>query len=258
MRPRSPTAAGLCVSGADVATKGKKLSDRPTTRDTEVPNQVFLGVPWKNVRPKYETIIDSFRKSYPLAFVIIGRGDGQDAKDLFEVIKTRILSSSYAIFDATGGNANVSLEYGFAEANDVPRVLYLSTHKAARRASRDSPIIADLAGKTQNRYAQESRLEDLLAQFAENHPYTKRFEKFLASNFKNRSKGQKKRVRSLALKIVHALGVDGKARRTDVVQNLLADVVRYQRGEIDEMIRRMHIAGLVNSLQGPYSTVTVA
>jgi hypothetical protein len=215
------------------------------------------GRPGKNVRPKYETIVDSFRKSYPLAFVIVGRGGNQDVKDLFEVIKNRILSSSYAIFDATGGNANVSLEYGFAEANDVPRALYLSTHKAAKPASKDSPIIADLAGKTQNRYAQESRLEKLLAQFAENHPYTKRFEKFLASSFKKRSKGQKKRIRSLCLKIVHALGADGTARRADIVQNLLADVVRYRRTEIDDMIRRMHNAGLVNSVQGPYSTVTV-
>lgn len=243
------------IGGTDMVAK---RTNRPTTRDAEVPNQVFLGVPWKTVRPKYESLVDSFRKSYPLSFIIVGRGGNQDAKDLFEVIKSRILSSSYAIFDATGGNANVSLEYGFADANDVPRALYLSTHKAARRASKDSPIIADLAGMTQNRYAQEGRLEELLAQFAESHPYTRRFEKFLASSFKHRSKGQKKRLRSLCLKIVHALGGDGKSRRTDIVQNLLADVVRYRRGEIDEMIRRMHNAGLVSSVQGPYSTVTVA
>ena len=91
------------------------------TGDAELPNQVFLGVPWKNVRAKYETIVEDCRKRYPLSFVIVGREGNQDAEDLFEVIKKRILSSSYAIFDATGGNANVSLEYGFAEANDVQR-----------------------------------------------------------------------------------------------------------------------------------------
>jgi len=238
-------------------TKILRKRDLPIARDAEIPNQVFLGVPYKNIRPKYESIVDSLRKSYPLVFVIVGRGGNQDAQDLLAVIKRRILSSSYAIFDATGGNANVSLEYGFAEANDVPRVLYLSTHKAARRASKDSPIIADLAGKTQNRYAQENRLKDLLAQFAKDHPYTKRFEKFLVSSFKNRSKGKKKRARSLSLKIVHALGVDGKARRSDIVQNLLVDVARYRRSEIDDMIRRLHNAELVSSVQGPYSTVTV-
>ena len=134
-----------------MTTERKRRRGSTAARDAEIPNQVFLGAPWKNVRPKYEAIVNSFRKRYPLAFVIVGREGNQDAEDLFEVIKKRILASSYAIFDATGGNANVSLEYGFAEANDVPRALYLSTHKAAKRASKDSPIIADLAGKRQNR-----------------------------------------------------------------------------------------------------------
>jgi hypothetical protein len=201
--------------------------------------------------------MDSLRKRYPLAFVIVGREANQDAEDLFEVIKKRILTSSYAIFDATSGNANVSLEYGFAEANDVPRALYLSTHKAVKAASKDAPIIADLAGKRQNRYAQETGLQKLLDQFARNHLYTKRLEKFLASRFRRRPKGEKKRVRALCLKLIHALDTDGKARRADVVQTLLADPAGYKRPEIDDVIRRMHNAGLVNSTQGPYSTVTV-
>lgn len=144
-----------------------------------IPNQVFLGVPWKTVRPKYDAIVERLRKKYPLSFVIVGRQDNQDAEDLLEVIKKRILTSSYAIFDATGGNANVSLEFGFADANDVPRALYLSTHKAAKRATKESPIIADLAGKKQNRYAQAAALEKLLKQFSGGHAYTKRFEQFL-------------------------------------------------------------------------------
>ena len=67
----------------------------------------------------------------------------------------------------------------------------------------------------------------------------------------------KKRLRSLALKIVHQLDGDGRARRADVVQNLQADPSGYDRAEIDDMIRRMHQKGLVESVQGPYSTVTV-
>lgn len=222
-----------------------------------IPNQVFLGLPWKTVRPKYERIVDKLRKTFPLAFVIVGREDNQDAEDLLEVIKKRILTSSHAIFDATGGNANVSLEFGFADANDVPRALYLSTHKAAKRASKESPIIADLAGKKQNRYAQSAGLERLLRRACQNHAYTKRFEQFLASSFRRRPKGEKKRLRSLSVKIVHQLDGEGKARRADVVQNLQADVSRYTRDEIDDMVLRMHNAGLINSVQGPYSTVTV-
>lgn len=118
-------------------------------------------------------------------------------------------------------------------------------------------IGADLAGKKQNRYAQTAALEKLLRQFAQNHAYTKRFEQFLATSFKKRSKGETKRLRGLALKIIHELAADGRARRSDVVQNLQADPAGYNREEIDDMIVRMHNDWLINSIQGPYSTVTV-
>jgi hypothetical protein len=235
----------------------RKPSNGAAPQYAAIPNQVFLGVPWKTVRPKYERIIQKLRKTYPLSFVIVGREDDQDAEDLLEVIKKRILTSSYAVFDASGGNANVSLEFGFGDANDVPRALYLSTHMASKRASKESPIIADLAGKKQNRYAQEAGLEKLLRQLCKGHAYTKRFEQFLTTSFHRRKKGDKKRLRSLSVKIVHQLDGEGKARRADVVQNLQADSSQYDRNEIDDMILRMHNAGLITSVQGPYSTVTV-
>ena len=235
----------------------KKTNVQATASEAAIPNQVFLGLPWKTVRPKYERIVATLKKRFPLSFVIVGREDNQDAEDLLEVIKKRILTSSYAIFDATGGNANVSLEFGFADAHDVPRALYVSSHKASKRTSKESPIIADLAGKKQNRYAQAGSLEFLLRAFCKNHAYTKRYERFLATSFKRRASGQKKRLRSLSLKIVHCLAEEGKARRTDVVQTLQADVSGYSREEIDDMILRMHKADLINSVQGPYSTVTV-
>ena len=81
-----------------------------------IPNQVFIGCPWKGILPKYEAAIPKLQQKYPIGFAIVGRGDSQDAKDLFDIIKRRILNSSFSVFDATGGNANVSLEYGFAEA----------------------------------------------------------------------------------------------------------------------------------------------
>ncbi len=222
-----------------------------------IPNQVFLGLPWKTVRAKYEKITEKLQQSFPLLFRIVGRESNQNAEELLEIIKKSILTSSYAIFDATGGNANVSLEFGYADANDVPRALYLSVHKASKAASKELPIIADLAGRKQNRYSQAAALKKLLRQFAENHAYTKRFEQFLVSNFRKRKKGDKKRLRTLALKIVHQLSEDGKARRADVVQNLQADQAQYSRDEIDDLILRMHNYGLLNSIQGPYSTVTV-
>ena len=115
-----------------------------STKREFIPNQVFIGLPWKNVRPKYDHIIPMLEKKYPLHFTIVGRNDGQDARDLFEIIKQRITSSSYAVFDATSGNANVSLEYGFAEGIEVPRAIFVSAHKAAQKQTPGSPIISDL------------------------------------------------------------------------------------------------------------------
>ena len=222
-----------------------------------IPNQVFLGIPWKTVRPKYEKVADKLRKTFPISFVIVGRDQSQDAEDLLVVIKKRLLTSSHAIFDATGGNANVSLEFGFADAHDIPRALYLSVHRASRRASKESWIIADLAGKKQNRYTTVQSLERLLRQFCQNHPYTKRVEQFLSKAVSRRKKGQRKRIRTLVLKILHQLDGDGRARRADVVQQLQADPSAYSRDEVDSMILCMHQGGLITSLQGPYSTVTV-
>lgn len=186
-----------------------------------IPNQVFVGMPWKNVRKRYEKVIDRLKVLSPLSFVIVGRGDDQDAEDLLEVIKGKLEESSYAIFDATGGNANVSLEYGYTEAKSIPRVLYMSTHKAAHKG-KEASIISDLAGKMRKPYANVGALRALFLQFSRAHAYTKRFEKALGKEFRRKDKGTKKRLRALALKIVHGLDGVPDVRRDDLVQNLRA------------------------------------
>jgi hypothetical protein len=223
-----------------------------------IANQVFLAVPWKGARPKYERCVDYFRSRSPLSFVIVGRSGEQDAEDLFEVIKERLDSSSYAVFDATGGNANVSLEYGYAEAHDIRRVLYVSTHGRANKTSADPPIIADLAGKVRNQYKQEGALKRLLTEFSNKHPYTVRFDRFLADVGKRRGKGAKKRNRALALKIIHCLDGSRDVRRADIVQQLLADQSRYTADEVDGMIAKLHNAKLIRSQQGRYARVQIA
>lgn len=222
-----------------------------------IPNQVFIGLPWKNVRKKYEGTIDRLNIRSPLSFVIVGRGDDQDAEDLLEVIKGKLESSSYAIFDATWGNANVSLEYGYAEAKNIPRVLYLSTHKAARRST-DTAIISDLAGKKRNTYATEKGLFNLLNAFSKSHPYTKRFEQGLKQGSRNRPKGEKKRLRSLALKIVHALDGESDIRRDDLIQGLLAESGGYRKNEVNDTLRALHRQGVIYVAPGRYSTVSIA
>jgi hypothetical protein len=162
------------------------------------------------------------------------------------------------IFDASGGNANVSLEYGYAEALDIPRVLYLSTRGRRTTTAADPPIIADLAGKRRNQCKQEAGLKRLLDDFSKQHSYTIRFERFLADTGKRRSKGAKERNRALALKIIHALDGQSDTRRADIVQQLLADPSRYSEEEINGMIWRLHTAGLIRSQQGPHSRLQIA
>ncbi len=48
----------------------------------------------------------------------------------------------------------------------------------------------------------------LLKEFCKEHNYTKRFETFLQKRFRRANKGEKKRSRALALKVIHYL--DGK------------------------------------------------
>ena len=219
-------------------------------------NQVFVGLPWKNVRARYDRIIPKLEKKYPLHFTIVGRNDGQNAEDLFEIIKQRIESSSYAIFDATGGIANVSLEYGYAEGIGVQRAIFLSAHKSATRNAGSSPIISDLTGRRRVQYKTESTLSLELHKLCREHDFTKRFEKALTKILKGRSKGAKKSGRALALKVVRALDGAPILRRAELVQHLQAQ--SYSEKEAEDMLKKLHGAGIVKSTTGRYSDAYVA
>lgn len=217
------------------------------------PNQIFIGCPWKNVRAKYEKIIEKLKSAYPLYFVIVGRGEKQDAKDLLGHIEDRIASSSYAIFDATGGNANVSLEYGYAEALDVPRAIYISGHRASSKS--DSAIITDLAGKKRNNYKQESGLMKLLRDFSKSHSFTKDFEDFLSK--KGKTLGHAKTARAIILKILRKLDGVERIRRESMVQILVSENAKYRKALVEKAITALHKEGIVISGKGPYATICI-
>lgn len=241
--------------GRSWATLGN-IEDTVASNRAFTANQVFVGLPWKNVRARYEKVIHKLEQKYPLHFSIVGRNDGQDALELFEIIKQRIAASSHAIFDATGGNANVSLEYGYAEGIEVPRVILLSSHKAAQKVPAGSPIISDLGGKRRIQYKTEASLARELHKFCKEHDYTKRFEKALRQALKGSSKGGKKSGRALALKIVRALDGKAKMRRAELVQHLQA--LDYREKEADSMLRKLHKTGVVKCTVGKYSDTYVA
>jgi hypothetical protein len=219
-----------------------------------VANQIFVGLPWK-LGKKYGKITAKLHAKYPLYFTIVGRQDEQDAKVLFEVIKQRILSSSYALFDATGGNANVSLEYGYAEGVEVPRIILLSSHRSSQKQTATSPIISDLTGMRRVQYTNERALQTELEKFCRNHDHTKKFEKALLKAMKGLTKGRKKTVRALALKTIRALDGKSKIRRAELVQHLEAK--GYPEAEIEWALKKFRSVGIVVCSVGKYSDVTL-
>lgn len=229
---------------------------QPIDKRRFIPNQIFVGLPWKNTKPRYERVIHRLEKKYPLHFVIIGRDEGQDAEDLFGIIKLKIQSSSYAVFDATGGNPNVALEYGYAEGISVPRAIYINQHKATQRPSSLTPIISDLGGKRRIQYKTERSLSLELNKLCKNHDYTKRFEKALTKIAARKSRGQKKSTRTLAIKAIRCFDGLDKIRRAELVQKRQAN--NYKEKQIDEVLKKMHVLGIIKCSVGRFSDVVIA
>jgi hypothetical protein len=218
-------------------------------------NQIFIGLPWKTVKTKYDRAIVKLEKKYPLYLTIVGRNDGQNAANLFEIIKKRISSSSEAIFDATGGNPNVSLEYGYAEGIDIKRTIFVSEHKAAKKPTASSPIISDLAGQRRVLYKTEVKLATELEKLCAEHDFNKRFDNALKALFGKTSRHNKKSKRSLSLKIIRALDGKEKMRRADMVQHLEAQ--KYSEKEIGNCLKGLHNQRIIRCAQGRYSDVTI-
>jgi hypothetical protein len=222
---------------------------------TVINNQIFIGLPWKTTRPKYDRITPELEKKYPIHFTVVGRNDNQNADDLLEIIKLRLASSSFAVFDATGGNANVSLEFGYAEAISMQMALYVCTHGAASKAG-NSPIISDLAGKRRIQYKNERTLKTQLEKLCQDHDFTKRFEKALKASLKGKNKGKKKRARALALKVVHSLDDKPFIRRADLIQRI--EGLGYTNKEAEEILKDLHSSNVIHCSVGKYSNVTIA
>ncbi|MBI4600666.1 MAG: hypothetical protein HY721_01775 [Planctomycetes bacterium] len=143
-------------------------------------NQIFVGYPWKTYCAHWEKILTEVHKRSPLHFVAIGRQPGQPAAQLLTRILQTIDRSSAAFFDASAGNPNVALEYGYARAALDESAIYLFRDENATGATGPgSPIISDLAGAIATQYAlNDSRLKEAIEAIAKAHPYFKRFDRF--------------------------------------------------------------------------------
>lgn len=203
-------------------------------------NLIFLGYPWKTYRAHWEKAVTELHKWSPLHFLAIGRQPGQPAAQLLTHILSSIDQSSAAFFDASGGNPNVALEYGYARATLEEKEIYLFRDENATSAvGPGSPIMSDLAGAIANQYAlNDSRLKDTLKGIATAHPYTKNFERFC------RQRKYKGGPRRFLVRILRQL--DDK---DSILRRELLDSVMHESGKSEAFIlrylRELHQAGLI-------------
>ena len=208
-------------------------------------NQIFLGYPWKTYRAHWEAIITELHKWSPLHFVAVGRRAGQPAAQLLTTILQTIDRSSAAFFDASAGNPNVALEYGYARATLDESLIYLfRDENAAASSGPGSPIISDLAGAIATQYAlNDSRLKGAIEEVAKTHPYVKRFERFC------RQRKYKGGTRRLLVRIIRQL--DGKASmlRRELLDNLMHEAKKTEV-HLVKYLRELHVAGLITISKG--------
>lgn len=212
-----------------------------------IPNRIFLAYQWYIYRDIYEPVCRELHKVYPIYFYAVGRPKGQPAEALLEKIKNILLTSTAAVFDASKGNANVSLEYGMAVfVPNLQSYLFVDEHTLPNHINVGTPIIADLAGSTQNRWKIQNPkgLKEHLKAVAENHPYTLRFRRYC------RSRGLTRGQFRTPLKVLRLFDERETMLRREVLDQLGSHWSRKRRSDIEELLGDMHKAGLITITAG--------
>lgn len=151
------------------------------------PQQVFIGCPFSNpIRKNYDRFKRDVEKETPLHVVLADTTAVSSTDYLLEHITTLIRESSGCIFDASGGNPNVSLEVGIAHALPADFILTFYTRKrrtpaekALQSAGETKPIISDLQGRNRIEYKQYAALKDeLMRRYLGGLHYMERWKRF--------------------------------------------------------------------------------
>jgi hypothetical protein len=215
-------------------------------------NQIFVGYPWKTYRAHWEKILTEVHKRSPLHFVAIGRQPGQPAAQLLTRILQTIDRSSAAFFDASAGNPNVALEYGYARAVLDESAIYLFRDENATAATGPgSPIISDLAGAIATQYAlNDSRLKDAIEAIAKDHRYFKRFHRFC------RQRRYKGGTRRLLVRILRQLDAKASVLRRELLDNLIHDTKKSETYLV-KYLKELHKGGLITISRGNESSSRV-
>jgi hypothetical protein len=212
-----------------------------------VPNRIFLAYQWHTYRPLYERACQHIHKVYPVYFFAIGRPPGQPAMALMEKIESVLLSSSQAVFDASRGNANVSLEYGLAKFTPhLETFLLIDQTQMPTQVSAGTPIISDLAGATQNHWdiTKPDTLRAQLRAIADKHPYNKRFRRYCRTRRLQRAQYR------TPLKVIRLLDERESILRRELVDELAEAWPRKPEGQIEALLKDMHKAALLTITRG--------
>jgi hypothetical protein len=151
------------------------------------------------------------------------------------------------VFDASRGNANVSLEYGMAHLmDDLQSYLLIDQHTLPNHVNVGTPIISDLAGSTQNRWdiKDRSTLKTHLRAIADAHQYTKRFRRYCRA--RKMVRGQFR----APLKVIRLFDERESILRREVLDQLQATWRNKKANDIERLLSDMHHAGLITITRG--------
>ena len=176
--------------------------------------QVFVGCPFKsNVRKSYDRLKADLESQTPLRIVLADTTSISSTDYLLEHITSLIRDSAACVFDATGGNPNVSLEVGIAHALPAEFLLTFNSRKPrspslkARKGTKRPPdlgkaIIADLQGRNRIEYKSYPALrEQVTKRYLAKLPYMKRWLDF---------EKDKKSYIPYALRVFHEIRSSGR------------------------------------------------
>lgn len=224
----------------------------PTTEPV-IENQFFVGVPWKGIRAKFESVISELKKQYPVHCVIFGRTTGQGADDLWQSIQREIRASAGTIFDVTDSNPNVALEFGYTEAIGKQRMLTQYERKPRKLPGKTqhASIMSDLAGKVRVPYKTEGSLKTALAREFDRNPYVVRFKQWA----KTQRLG--KREEKVAIAATHELAGGKRVKKPTLVLNLQSQFPNMTTVNVPDVINMMVKGKLLASKRGPRGGVAI-
>ncbi len=218
-------------------------------------NRIFVAYPWRIYRAMWENLIAEWHKRYPLHFMAIGRDPGQPAAELLAKILDALDHSSCAFLDASGGNPNVSLEYGYAKSimseNDI--YLFLDQHSSTS-SNPGSAIISDLAGTFANQYTlDDKRLKESVEAIIFRHPYNRRFQQFC------RQRRYKGGPRRFLIRILRQLDGQDSILRRELLDRVTHES-RKSESYVDGYLKELHRGGLITITRGNEyaSRITIA